>query len=297
MKEDNNFNRIEESILSTLLYFGMFEHPLKANEVWIFNQTDCSLKEVQMSLSDLVERGFLYQEGSWYTVSQQKDFVPQLARLNAKSQRKLRNAYKFARALSKLPFVRSIALSGDLAKGVSKGFKTIDFSFIVKENRMWIAYLCINTFLKVMQKFSWYRTIRVSSVLEENNLELEDKSLSTAIDVMTLVPLYNTNELLSILKANSWIKRYFPNQNWKKILEIQIFEGGVFSKIGIIQFLKTPLSWVNSLLKIYFLKISRKQKTYSIGKKHQNIILNRSDKKINKRHHLLLKQYGIKSLW
>lgn len=291
-----NFTKTEKGIISTLLYFGLFEHPLRVDEIWNFNRVKCSKSKIEKCLHQLCEQNIVLKEGNWFAINQNKKLLNEAALLNRNIQKRLRSAYKLARILSQFPFVKGVALSGDLSKGMIYGFQTIDLCFIVKNQRLWLAYFILSSFLKIAQTFSSFQTIRITSILEEDHLKIEHEDIETAIEIMTLVPLYNSAEILRILKSNTWISKYFPNQDWGKIIETTTFRANILANFTIVKILRWPFKIMNQIASMICKKLFKKVRNqYTYLPLNGKMLYERDRSAYRDDHRRLLKHFGINS--
>ena len=59
---------IKEDILSTLAYFGMFNYPLKKNEVFLFLRRPAVFSEFGQALDELVSESAVFNFGYVYSL-------------------------------------------------------------------------------------------------------------------------------------------------------------------------------------------------------------------------------------
>jgi len=145
--------------------------------------------------------------------SMQKSIDAQIKKRLAK-EKEAKKYYKklpfFVNMISKFPFVRGIAISGSLSKGVMYEDGDIDYFIITAKDRLWIC----RTFLVLFKKIFLFNSKKyfcVNYFVDENNMNIIDKNMFTAIEVTHLMPVFN-QELVDQLKTkNNWTTSFLPN--------------------------------------------------------------------------------------
>lgn len=201
---------MKSSILKSLSYFDIFNHPLKKDELANLCGIASSEARFTESLSELLSTHLCYTSNGYYSI--QKELEP----LIVERQRKERLAQDYfdrlpfySSIIKSFPFVKGVAVSGSLSKGVMYEKGDIDYFIITTENRLWICRTLLILFKKVVLLNS-RKYFCVNYFVDEKNLEILDKNVFTAVEVAHLIPVYNSSVINQLKQENSWTQQYFP---------------------------------------------------------------------------------------
>ena len=206
-------NPLQKSIIKTLLYFDIFNHPLHEDELYEFLGYQCDRDEFRSALNFLVKDQVIIRDLDF--IFMPKDNFPTQERIN-KLNRSLRY-HKIARFVSSIifthPFVRGVFVSGSLSKKSISKKDDIDFFLITEPGRLWVARAFLTLFKKVIL-FNSRKYFCINYYIDTRNLEIPEKNFYTAIEIGSIKPLQNPGLYLQFMEANTWIHRYFPNKNF-----------------------------------------------------------------------------------
>ncbi len=210
--QDNKHHRdLEEQVLNTLLYFDIFNYPLKASEIFKFLKTKLNtMQDVDRSLNDLADRKYVFRFGDFYCMQNSEEPVKRRIKGNAEAEKWMHVAFKKAQFISRFPFVRAVLASGSLSKGYMDEKSDLDFFIVTAPGRLWIARTLLVLYKRVFLLNS-HKQFCVNYFVDSEHLEIEEKNLFTATELITLVPLYDYGLYRSILKSNPWVTGFFPN--------------------------------------------------------------------------------------
>ena len=203
---------LARAIVSTLLYYDIWDHPLTVQELFAFLPVNSlTLDEFRIRLGEVVSRGWVLQNGGYYHVGGK---TADVVRQRIHRARHARRMWFFARLsmhiIKRFPFVRGVMVSGDLSKNSTGRSSDVDFFVVTAPGRLWIARTLLilfkKTFLLNRRKFFCLNYFATT-----DHLGLDEQNIFLATEVATLKPLYNRGIFLSCLQANPWIKEYFPN--------------------------------------------------------------------------------------
>ncbi len=206
-------SRLERDILKVLLYFDVFNHPVKAEEIYSFlpsNSTNPA--EVAWRCQSFPLNEYIAEQRGLYFLSERKNSVRQRLEKESLAIPRWKMAVIMTRLIKCFPFVRGIFVSGELSKGVASKEGDIDFVIVTAENRLWICRTLLIFFKKIflLNKKKYFC---LNHFVSENHLEFEVRNVYSAVEVATLKPLYNLPLFEHYINANSWIKEFLPN--WK----------------------------------------------------------------------------------
>ena len=122
-------------IIQALAYFDIFNHPLTIEE--IANLSDHSSSETLEFLNSLENQQVCFKRKNYYSLQQSTDLITARLDKEQKALNYLKKLPFYAKLISSFPYVRSIAVSGSLSKGVMHEDGDIDYFIITVPNRMW----------------------------------------------------------------------------------------------------------------------------------------------------------------
>ena len=208
---DNKF--IKDNIMRTLLYYDIFNHPLKEDELYTLLPFNSIPKSDIISLikkcSLEAENEFASKNGYVYVKPKEETIG-----LRLEKERYSKKMWKIARLVThiikRFPFVRCILVTGSLSKNSSDKTADLDFMVITTPGRLWIS----RTLLMLFKKFfllNSYKYFCVNYFISEDRLEIEEKNIFTATEIVYLKSTYNSELMYKFIVENSWVKEYFPN--------------------------------------------------------------------------------------
>lgn len=275
---DQNFYK-KEQLIQAIAYFDIFKHPLKTEE--LANLSNISLSETGRLLNEMVIQKVCYGTNGMFSLT---PMTEELIDLRTKKEIKASSYFKklpfYAKIISSFPFVRSVAISGSLSKGVMHDDGDIDYFIVTAPNRMWVC----RTFLILFKKIFLLNSKKyfcVNYLVDENHLEIVDKNIFTAIEVSYLIPVFNSDTINKLKRQNNWIETYFPK------FEHQIKVEQVKPKVSIKRLIEQLLKGsFGEYLDLLFMRLTYKR----WGKKFKHFdptkfqLTMRSDRGISKHH-------------
>jgi hypothetical protein len=203
---------LDPSIVRTLLYYEIFEHPLTADELfYLLPRNSISKSDLTGVLERLVRSGTVAAGDGFYWLGPS---AGSLAEVRLKRTRLARRRLVIARfmagVIKHFPFVRAVFISGDLSKGVANPKSDIDYVVVTEPGRLWICRSLLVAFKKVFLLNS-KKYFCLNYYLDSDHLSLDDRNYYTATEVAHLKPLFNTAVYLRYMNANGWIRSFFPN--------------------------------------------------------------------------------------
>jgi hypothetical protein len=291
--------RLDEQILRTLLYFDIFNYPLKSEEVFKFLGISALDKSViTSSLNNLCDQKIIFQFEGLFSLKNDHSSIERRVNGNKEAEKYLILAHKKANVISKFPFVRGVLASGSLSKGYMDKDSDLDFFIITAPDRLWIARTLLVLYKRVFLANS-HKHFCVNYFVDENHLEIEEKNLFTATELATVIPLYGSRQYENLQGANPWLNEFFPNYTPRSIVDIpasklswttKIFEGfiSLFFANTLEKYLqnKTLARWKRLYEKKYSasdFKVAFKSKSYA-SKNHprnfQRTIIDVYDEKL-----------------
>lgn len=222
---------VSESIVQTLLYFDIFQYPLKKEEIYACNRVN-SLSETEFfdKLEELVVAKMIEKRAEFYALSFENECLEKRKSNNERAKKSLPLALKIARFIALFPYVRAVFISGSLSKGVMAEDGDMDFFIITKPGRLWIARTLLIVFRKIFLLNS-HKYFCVNYFVDEDNLMVVDKNLFTATEIASLIPAYGKEYYPIFLEVNNWYQTYYPNFPKRDVNNVPVAQTSFFTKI------------------------------------------------------------------
>lgn len=206
-----SISQVEAGILNTLLYFDMFQYPLREEELLRVHPqvltNPCVAKE---AIGSLLAGGLIARHGDFYQVAGTPSWEERRLRGNALAAQRMQRALKRSRFVSRFPFVRAVMVSGSLSKNYMEPGSDIDFFVVVQAGRLWVARTLLILYKKVFL-FNSHKEFCMNYFVDTAHLEIEDKNIFTATEVAYLLPTFDYGRYKAFREANGWAEAYYPN--------------------------------------------------------------------------------------
>lgn len=242
-----------KNILCVLLYFDIFDYPLTAAEIF-YRSSARSRGDVSDCLEYLVEMGFVYRFGEYFTIQNNSLLVKRRIAGNACAMRYMKKARRISRLIGYFPFVRSVMLSGSISKMYMDEKSDIDYFVVTEPNRLWIARFFFVLFHKTLF-LNRTKLFCYNYMIDADHLAIAKQNTYTAAEIVTLIPTYGSPGYEDFLQANAWTKNFFPNfpvpvkeqilegNSWIKRWLEKIFSGSLGEKLDIYLMKHTERRW------------------------------------------------------
>ena len=211
MPEHNHHIDLEQAILRTLLYFDIFNYPLKASEILNFLPVKADSRELKATLDGMVIDKLITCVDNLYAVQPKTDVFTRRLQGNALADSLLPRVEKQALLISKFPFVRAVMASGSFSKNFMDNNSDFDFFIVCAPQRVWISRMLLVLYKKLFLRNS-HRHFCVNYFVDERHLEIDEKNIFTATELATVIPLTGAGDYEKLMAANkSWLTAQFPN--------------------------------------------------------------------------------------
>jgi hypothetical protein len=202
---------LQEHILRALLYFDIFNYPLKSSEILQFAGGNCLDRNVLLAnIQSLVDQQLIFQFDEFFSLQNNQDQIKRRLRGNQLAGESMAIARKQASLISKFPFIKGVFLSGSISKDYMDENSDLDFFIITRPGHLWIARALLILYKRIFLGNS-NKYFCVNYFIDSDHLEIAEQNIFTATELATLVPLVNYDLYLLMMKGNDWIKSYFPN--------------------------------------------------------------------------------------
>ena len=213
---------LQDAILSTLVYYDIWEHPLSQAELYAFLPSNSlSFGEFGRKLRDHGPGMEIGEHSGYYFLQNRGASVVNRRREKEQHAGRLwKMAHLATHIIKRFPYVRAVFVSGDLSKNVTGPGSDIDFFIITAPGKLWITRSMLVLFKKVFLLNS-KKYFCLNSFATEDHLMLDEQNIFLATEVGHLKVLYNSEMFRKYLEQNLWIRTYFPNFDASCIPAIQ----------------------------------------------------------------------------
>lgn len=196
-----------KDIIKLLLYFDIFDYPLKLEELNLATSKDFDVTEAinELKKFNIVEE----QEGYYYLTGKNYD---KRIRLHSTSEKYFRKAKRYAKLIYRFPFVRGVYISGSLSKDWADDNTDVDYFIITSPSRLWVCRTMLVMFKKVFLLNS-RKYFCLNYFIDEDNLEIRNKNIFTAMEVSFLKPMINKPLFGEFKDKNHWVDEYFNGEH------------------------------------------------------------------------------------
>ena len=199
------------AVVRTLLYFDIFKHPLRKEELISFSRLRTGeTEDLNEVLDHLLEMGLVLMAQGHYALSEAGERTARRTRHAQRAQQRMAKAQRNSRLIGVFPFVRGVMLSGSISKGVLDETGDIDYFILTAPRRLWVARTLLVLYKKIFLLNS-RRDFCVNYFIDTDHLLIEDRNLFTATEVVTLLPTYGPQACREFFRANHWAFERFPN--------------------------------------------------------------------------------------
>ena len=118
---------LKYDIINTLVYFDIFNYPLKKEEIFFFIGQRCSENNIDTALQLLVAEGKVFKLGDFYSLQNDPCLAERRLQGNYRAIKQLEIAGRVSRLLFHFPYVLGVGISGSLSKNFADEKSDIDF--------------------------------------------------------------------------------------------------------------------------------------------------------------------------
>ncbi|HYO87014.1 MAG TPA: hypothetical protein VER79_00085 [Candidatus Limnocylindrales bacterium] len=204
---------LDDAILQTVLYGDVFNFPMTPREIhhFLIDDAPCSLNDVEDTLrtSPLLAE-VLVQAGGYVALKDRVELMVLRAQREAASAQMMGTARRYGRWLSRLPFVRMVAITGALSmRNAADTHDDLDYVLVTARGRVWLA----RAFAIVIVRLGKVRGAVVcpNYVLAETALAQSRRDLYIAHEIAQMTPLYGFAIYEQMRALNGWACHYLPN--------------------------------------------------------------------------------------
>jgi len=205
-------NGVPEAILHAVIYADLFDYPLTSEEIHRYlpgHRTSLTaVQEVMVGSQKVGER--LSSEPPYWFLEGRNHLVALRQEREVYSQDLWPRAWRHARWMAAMPFVRLVALTGSLAmNNVTSARDDVDFLVVAYRGRVWLARALVILVVHLAKQAGL--ELCPNYVLADHALQLGEPGLFTAHELAQIVPLYGRSVYQKLLDSNRWMADFLPN--------------------------------------------------------------------------------------
>ncbi len=201
---------LDAAILRVLAYHDLFRHPLMVEEIQqALSLPGATLSELILALHRLGGLGLVQcHDGRYFALADVAARVEQRKAMNDRAAAAMPQAVALGRGLMRLPFVRAVAISGSLSKGVLAEDGDFDYFVITHPGRLWIVRTLIRLRSRLLPD---PELLCANYLIDGAALDLTQRDGFTAIELLSLIPVAGHRHIRDLRARNAWAFADLPN--------------------------------------------------------------------------------------
>ncbi len=200
---------LEFSILKVLLYFDLFDHPLRVEEIALFIDQDAEIKVIDAALDHLLQLTLVGHIDGYWGLSLVSQKIRQRAVKNEIATKRTTSVERYSKIVATFPFVKAVFLTGSFSKGVMGKDSDIDFFIVSEPGKLWTTKALMVLFRKVFL-FDSHRNFCINYLVTHDNLVIHERNIFTAIELVTMIPVFGHTIYDAMMLGNQWVFDFFP---------------------------------------------------------------------------------------
>lgn len=202
---------VEQAVVEAVVYSDIFDYPLTTSEIHRYLVGVALSRE---ALDNLLQTGqlvsrYLSQRDGYFTLPGREAIVETRRQRERQAALLWPRALRYGRIIASLPFVRGVAITGELAMDNVGTDSDIDYFIVTAPGRLWLCRLMIVGVVRYAAPRG--DVVCPNFLLSEDALALHNRDLYTAHEVAQMVPIYGHETYWRIRELNSWVDGILPN--------------------------------------------------------------------------------------
>lgn len=203
---------LAQAVRRTLAYMDVFAFPLTMVELHHYlDQAPVTLEGINHVVKRMLAAhspdiactaGFLHLPGRAEVVAMRAERAQIAARLWPR-------AIRYGRLISKLPFVRMVAVTGSLAMNNTAAESDIDFLIVTANDHLWLCRMGVIAVVRLAARRG--TELCPNYFLSERALRFPENNLYTAHELVQMVPLSGVDVYRRLRRLNPWTATFLPN--------------------------------------------------------------------------------------
>ena len=200
--------RLIRAILHTAAYADVFDYPLTLSEI---HRYLTGLAVPFESLEKVLKRelNLLSSVDGYFTLPGREKIVTTRRRRAQIAARLWPQALQYGLIISRLPFVRMVAVTGALAVDNVEEDADIDYLIVTEPGRLWFC----RAMALLVGRFSALRGITLcpNYIVTLRALTFPDQNEYAAHEMAQMIPIAGMDVYTRIRQQNAWVTRFLPN--------------------------------------------------------------------------------------
>jgi hypothetical protein len=201
---------LDEAVVATVAYSDIFDMPLERTRLQRFLIGErADMSDIDASLERLAEAGRVgFDDDLAYLPGREEVLAIHADRVQ-RAEKMWREAGRWGARLGRLPFVRSVAVTGGLACDSVADHDDIDYLIITVPGRLWTARLLCVALVHVGR----LRNVDLcpNYLVSNDSLELDDRTSYSARELAQMVDIVGKDGLDDMRRRNDWFLDHLPN--------------------------------------------------------------------------------------
>lgn len=201
---------LERAFLQSIVYASLFDYPLtlaQLRDALIGETADEDALAACYAASPRLQATVEYLDG-YYFPRGRRDLLAVRRQREARSRALLADLARPLALLTRLPFVRLVALSGSVAHLNADGAADLDVFVITRRARVWSVTV---TMLVLARLGGWRRRLCLNYIVSDRALMMSPADLFCANQIVHLRPVCGEETYRRFLQANRFVHRFYPN--------------------------------------------------------------------------------------
>jgi hypothetical protein len=200
----------ELAVLRSVIYASLFDYPLTLAQLHgtlVEVEADAAQVEAWWRHSDLLQAAVEHRDGLYFPAGR-SDLIDTRTRREALSRDLLDRDQRVIALVSRMPFVRMVAVSGSLAHLNAERSADLDLFVITAPHRVWSVTLSV---LIVARLLGWRKRMCLNYVISEQALRIAPADLFAANQIIHLRPIVGHDVFARLVDANPFVRKFYPN--------------------------------------------------------------------------------------
>lgn len=218
---------LRNSILATILYYDIFDHPLTLVEIYKYLVNpgrlsmikggigEIKLTDITEELDRLVDPGIINQKNGFYFLNDRSNFYGLRIERDKLSASKWKKFLRMVKPLALAPYLRGVFASGSMAINNTTEESDFDVLIIVRSGRLYTCRFflwAISSLLRIRRKKNQSIApdkLCFNHYITDDNLHINHESIFNAQTYINLKPVMIKSELVDqFYLENIWLNNY-----------------------------------------------------------------------------------------
>ena len=200
----------ELAVLRSVIYASLFDYPLTLEQLratLVEVRADAATVAAWWRESEFLQAAIEHRDGLYFPAGR-GDLIDTRTRREALSRDLLERDRGLIALVSRMPFVRMVAVSGSLAHLNAERSADLDLFVITAPHRVWSVTLAV---LVISRLLGWRQRMCLNYVISEAALAIAPADLFSANQIIHLRPIVGHDVFARFIDANPFVRDFYPN--------------------------------------------------------------------------------------